>query len=472
MSAQYQKLAEFPAVLWEKDSPVAVEQITLLRDTYRGTNVVQISFRNVCNTNIYGLSIAITMKDFSGRQVLKKDIVYNYHGIEVGINKTFGSNDYINVDEEAKSFLIRVTRAEFSEGASYRGNSLLKPMSAPLPMETLGEFAEPFTEKLRFLHPRMKIICAPENKPNFWRCCCGRFYPHSVESCPACKMSKIGLEDTLKAVKQEKYEREQAAILAERLRKKKEEMARKAEEERIRLEKEAEERRLAEEAEQKRLKKQRLIRRYTAALAAILLLFLLVRFAPLLKKAPEETTEAIETTLVAEEPTTEAPTEETTVAVAEVPELPTPIAILGQDLADEDKNLVLRLIGMKASDLEKFEMIYVTPEEESNYLSGKVDNSLLGGRSLSSLLITPTLEGSGLNIELFNITYCTEEMYREALLEAGITDADVIVAGPFKITGTAALAGIMKAGEHFAEVSANTETLETEASTEAETKTE
>jgi len=452
MASQYQKLAEFPTVLWEKDSPVAVEQIVLHRDTYRGTNVVQIIFRNVCNTNIYGLSIAITMKDFAGRPVLKKDIVYNYHGIEVGINKTFGANDYINVEQEAKTFQIRVTRAEFSDGAGFRGNSLLKPMPDPLPLESMGEFAEPFAEKLKFLHPRMKIACALESKPTFWRCCCGRFYPHSVETCPACKMSKIALEDTLKAVKQEKYEREQAAILAERLRKKKEEMARKAEEERIRMEKEAEERRLAEEAEAKRRKKQKIIKTCSAVLASILLLLLLVRFAPLLKKTePEETTEAPETILAETEPTTEAVVEETTVAVVEEPELPTPIAILGQDLADEDKSLVLRLIGMKESDLEQFEMIIVTPEEEANYLSGKLEPSLIGGRSLSSLLITPTVEGSGLNIELFNITYCTEEMYREALLEAGITDADVIVAGPFKITGTAALAGIMKAGEHFAE---------------------
>ena len=36
-------------------------------------------------------------------------------------------------------------------------------------------------------------------------------------------------------------------------------------------------------------------------------------------------------------------------------------------------------------------------------------------------------------------------MYTNALITAGIEDADVIVAGPFEITGTAALVGAMKA---------------------------
>ena len=36
-------------------------------------------------------------------------------------------------------------------------------------------------------------------------------------------------------------------------------------------------------------------------------------------------------------------------------------------------------------------------------------------------------------------------MYKNALITAGITDADIIVAGPFPISGTAALVGAMKA---------------------------
>ena len=52
-------------------------------------------------------------------------------------------------------------------------------------------------------------------------------------------------------------------------------------------------------------------------------------------------------------------------------------------------------------------------------------------------------------------------MYTNALITAGIENADVIVAGPFEITGTAALVGAMKAyseltGEEISEESMDT----------------
>ena len=56
-------------------------------------------------------------------------------------------------------------------------------------------------------------------------------------------------------------------------------------------------------------------------------------------------------------------------------------------------------------------------------------------------------KGNGLNISTNNITYCTVGMYKNALTTAGITDADIIVAGPKPISGTAALVGIFEAYE-------------------------
>ena len=44
-----------------------------------------------------------------------------------------------------------------------------------------------------------------------------------------------------------------------------------------------------------------------------------------------------------------------------------------------------------------------------------------------------------------NISYCTSGMYTNALVTAGLEDAEVKVTGPFKISGTSALVGAMKA---------------------------
>ncbi|MGX8686980.1 MAG: DUF1002 domain-containing protein, partial [bacterium] len=52
-----------------------------------------------------------------------------------------------------------------------------------------------------------------------------------------------------------------------------------------------------------------------------------------------------------------------------------------------------------------------------------------------------------------NITYCTPEMYQNALITAGVEDVDVKVAGPFRISGTAALVGIASIYEDMAHVS-------------------
>jgi uncharacterized protein YpuA (DUF1002 family) len=58
-------------------------------------------------------------------------------------------------------------------------------------------------------------------------------------------------------------------------------------------------------------------------------------------------------------------------------------------------------------------------------------------------------EGSGLKISTYNINYCTVGMYKNALATAGVQDANVIVAGPFSISGTAALVGTLKAYEEL-----------------------
>ena len=54
-------------------------------------------------------------------------------------------------------------------------------------------------------------------------------------------------------------------------------------------------------------------------------------------------------------------------------------------------------------------------------------------------------KGSGIQISTKNISYCTVGMYKNALATAGLEDAEIIVAGPFPISGTAALIGALQA---------------------------
>ena len=133
----------------------------------------------------------------------------------------------------------------------------------------------------------------------------------------------------------------------------------------------------------------------------------------------------------------------------EIKENDRPYLALGADLTEEQRNTVLSLMGVNPVNLSQYDVVYVTNAEEHQYLGSYIDASQIGSKSLSSVVIVEREKGSGLNISTNNITFCTVGMYKNALVTAGITDADIIVAGPTGISGTAALVGIFKAYEEM-----------------------
>ena len=138
-----------------------------------------------------------------------------------------------------------------------------------------------------------------------------------------------------------------------------------------------------------------------------------------------------------------------------------PILALGSDLSADQRATVLGLLGVSEADLENYDVIYVTNQEEHQYLDAYLSSSVIGTRALSSVLIRPAEEGSGLNVTTYNISYCTIDMYTNALLTAGLEDADVYVAAPSNISGTSALIGAVKGYADMTGSSMNEQALET-----------
>ena len=128
-------------------------------------------------------------------------------------------------------------------------------------------------------------------------------------------------------------------------------------------------------------------------------------------------------------------------------DLDTPYLSLGADLTNEQKATVLGLLGLAEADLSQYNVVTVTNEDEHNYLGSYLDASVIGTRALSSVLVVGKESGYGIQVKTQNISYCTTGMYRNALITAGVQDADISVAGPFSISGTAALVGAIKAYE-------------------------
>ncbi len=119
-------------------------------------------------------------------------------------------------------------------------------------------------------------------------------------------------------------------------------------------------------------------------------------------------------------------------------------AVIGADLSEDKVDKIYQDFGIGRGDVKE---ITVTNKNEREYLEGLVSEDKIGNVALSCVYIETMKPGYGLDIKINNIKWCTEAMYKSALLTAGITDAKVIISAPHPVTGTAALTGIYLAYE-------------------------
>ena len=137
------------------------------------------------------------------------------------------------------------------------------------------------------------------------------------------------------------------------------------------------------------------------------------------------------------------------------------VIALGADLSAEQKATVLSMMGVSEEEFSNYTVITITNQDEHKYLDSYVDPSVIGTRALSSVMVTPAEEGHGVVVTTQNIDYCTTGMYRNALLTAGVENADIMVVGPTQISGTAGLIGAIKAYEQVSGKPVSDEVLDT-----------
>lgn len=124
------------------------------------------------------------------------------------------------------------------------------------------------------------------------------------------------------------------------------------------------------------------------------------------------------------------------------------IVTLGENLTDQQKKTLLNEMGVD----ETTEIVYVSNKEEHQYLGNYMSKADIGTRALSSSKITLAEKGAGLTVQTNNITKISEAMYANALVTAGVEDADIYVTAPIPVSGTAALTGLIKAYEITADI--------------------
>ncbi|MCP3031818.1 DUF1002 domain-containing protein [Halobacillus sp. A1] len=118
-----------------------------------------------------------------------------------------------------------------------------------------------------------------------------------------------------------------------------------------------------------------------------------------------------------------------------------PIVVYGDALSEEQKSQVTELLEVGQHD--EVDEFTVTGQDIANYIGGNPNSNMY-----SSVKILHKDNGEGLNIDIVspdNITEVTKEMYSNALLTAGVENAEVFVASSVQVSGHSALTGIYKA---------------------------
>lgn len=138
-----------------------------------------------------------------------------------------------------------------------------------------------------------------------------------------------------------------------------------------------------------------------------------------------------------------------------------PFVALGADLNSDQRKTVLELLDISEEELENDHVISITNADEHEYLDDYLSASVIGTKALSSVAVWEREDGHGVQVTTHNISYCTTGMYQNALVTAGLENADVVVAGPFNLSGTAALVGAIKAYSEMSGETIKPENIET-----------
>ena len=117
---------------------------------------------------------------------------------------------------------------------------------------------------------------------------------------------------------------------------------------------------------------------------------------------------------------------------------------IGYDLTNQQKQDMLKYFDV---DRNSASVVEVTSNEEKKYLGDTVSKAQLGNKAISCSYIEPTSTG-GLVVDTNNVTWVNANMIKNALITAGIENANVKVSAPFTVSGTAAMTGILKGFEN------------------------
>lgn len=120
------------------------------------------------------------------------------------------------------------------------------------------------------------------------------------------------------------------------------------------------------------------------------------------------------------------------------------IVSMGADLTATQQATVLTNLN---TSKDQCQIIQVNNTDERTALLGIVPELQIGTKTISCAYVAPAESGKGITVTTNNLTWVSEAMLRNALVTAGVKDAEVKATAPYPVSGTGALTGVMKAYE-------------------------
>lgn len=126
-----------------------------------------------------------------------------------------------------------------------------------------------------------------------------------------------------------------------------------------------------------------------------------------------------------------------------------PTYVYGAGLTEEQTIQTAGLLGIQ--NLDDVNRVKISAADLKRYIGGSPQDAGM----ISSALVIRQVKGFGVQVKVLtpdNITEITPEMYANAAITSGVTDAEVAIGAYRRVTGESALAGIFKAFEANGEV--------------------
>lgn len=213
---RYKIINQINCKLYNKETPVIIDNFTTLEDLYTDKEVFSITIRNIGKKIIQYIAFNTEFYDDLGNVKDNKQYVFENLELKTNGEKTFICDfDSLKVDKKDMPKII-ICKIRFETSEKIEKNLILEDLIDIDSLENLGNLKEQYKREIREINNSINITTKYHDYEKYWHCVCGNYYFNDMNNCPSCKIKKEDLEKiTNKNYLEEKlkeYEQKQAEI--------------------------------------------------------------------------------------------------------------------------------------------------------------------------------------------------------------------------------------------------------------------